>query len=126
MNNDFSKDLVNNFVKYLKENGITEYSDISKEIRKISDTLTNEILEKQEVEKKQIISPNLVVEVIDSNNGQLYRRYLEIEYVENANGIRLKGEDLGGNPSEIIFLSGLSIERIAELQGEGSDTPEHH
>ncbi len=126
MNNDFSKDLVNNFIKYLKENGITEYSDISKEIRKISDTLTNEILEKQEVEKKQIISPNLVVEVIDSNNGQLYRRYLEIEYVENANGIRLKGEDLGGNPSEIIFLSGLSIERIAELQGEGSDTPEHH
>lgn len=126
MNNDFSKDLVNNFVKYLKENGITEYSDISKEIRKISDTLTNEILEKQETEKKQIISPNLVVEVIDSNNGQLYRRYLEIEYVENANGIRLKGEDLGGNPSEIIFLSGLSIERIAELQGEGSDTPEHH
>ncbi len=95
MNNDFSKDLVNNFIKYLKENGITEYSDISKEIRKISDTLTNEILEKQEVEKKQIISPNLVVEVIDSNNGQLYRRYLEIEYVENANGIRLKGEDLG-------------------------------
>lgn len=126
MSNNFANDLIDNFTEYLEKNNITDYSDISSELRTIFDKLTSEVLKKQNTEKKQITSPNLVVEVIDSNNGQLYRRYLEMEYTENANGIRLKGEDLGGNPSEIIFLSGYSIERIAELQGEGSDTPEHH
>lgn len=126
MSNNFIDDLVNNFLKYLDDNDITDYSETSKELRNLFDKLSDKILKKQDIEKQQILAPNAVIEIIDSNNGQLYRRYLELEYNENANGIRLKGEDLGGKPSEIIFLSGQSIERIAELRGEGSDSPEHH
>lgn len=126
MSNSFIDNISKEFIEYLEKNNITDYSEISREMRTLFDKISNELLEKQNTEKQQILSPNIVVETIDANNGQLYRRYLEVEFIENANGIRLKGEDLGGKPSEIIFLSGLSIERIAELRGEGSDTPEHH
>lgn len=72
---------------------------------------------------REISSPNVLVEVIDERTGRLYRRYLELAFNETGNGIRLCGEDIGGKPSEIVFLSNTAIEQIKELRGLGPDSP---
>ncbi|MDO4788357.1 MAG: hypothetical protein Q4A19_04290 [Johnsonella sp.] len=86
------------------------------------DELTN-LLSDGDSAPTRISSPNVLIEVIDSSTGKLYRRYLELDFHETGNGIRLRGEDIGGNPAEIVFLSNTAIEQIKELQGFGPDLP---
>lgn len=70
-----------------------------------------------------ISAPNAVVEVIDWESGVLFRRYLELDYDENDNGIRLRGEDMTGREISIVYLSGAAIEKMNDLQGHGIDKP---
>lgn len=74
-------------------------------------------------EPTHIGAPNAAVEVIDSASGVLYRRYLELAYDETVNGLRLHGEDIGGHPAELVFLSNTALEKIDELKGDGPDRP---
>ena len=70
-----------------------------------------------------ITAPNLVAEVADEATGRLHRRYLEVEYQESDNGICLAGEDMGGAPVQMVFLSSAALARMRELQGGGPNAP---
>ncbi len=72
---------------------------------------------------EQIAAPNAVIEVIDGGSGHLYRRYLELNYEENDNGLRLQGETMSGDATEIVFLSETAIRKIADLRGLGRNAP---
>ncbi|WP_378954059.1 hypothetical protein [Pelosinus sp. sgz500959] len=71
----------------------------------------------------KIESDTVVVEVIDKHTGKRFRRNLPIKYVETDNGIRLFGETLEGNPSQIAFYSDTAITKINNLLGHGPDAP---
>lgn len=88
--------------------------------RKLFDEIASQ-LSVEAPETSQITTPNAVVEVVDSQSGYLYRRYLELAYDETDNGLRLFGDDIGGNPVQIVFLSSTALERIHDLQGKGPD-----
>jgi hypothetical protein len=70
-----------------------------------------------------ISAPNLVVEVLDAESGRLFRRYLELEFEENDNGIRLVGENMAGEAAQIVFLSETALKKMRDLRGYGRDTP---
>lgn len=71
----------------------------------------------------KIEADTVVVEVIDNNTGKIFRRNLPIKYVETDNGIRLSGETIDGNPSQIAFYSDSAMTKINELLGNGPDAP---
>jgi len=95
--------------------------DASVMVREILDELTGRFAAEEPVD--WIDAPNAIVEVIDRTTGRLYRRYLELGFHENDNGIQLIGEDLSGDPARIVFLSNLALEKIHELRGLGLDEP---
>jgi len=78
-----------------------------------------------DVDFEVIKAPNAVIEAIDKATGVMFRRYLELDFIETSNGIRLTGEDSSGEPSSIVYLSGTAIEKINELGGHGADHPHH-
>lgn len=65
----------------------------------------------------------VVVEVVDKNTGQTFRRNLPINYLENDNGIILSGETITGQPTEIAFFSDIAISKMSDLRGKGPDKP---
>ena len=68
------------------------------------------------------LSANVVtVEIKDERTGKIYRRELPIDYYENANFLRLSGENLDGSVSQLVFLSSRGIERVKDLTGKGPD-----
>ena len=69
----------------------------------------------------EITADSVTVEVTDAATGKLYRRELPIDYYENANFLRLSGENLDGSISQLIFLSARGIERVKDITGKGSD-----
>lgn len=91
-------------------------------LRELFDTLTDMLFHEKE-NATHISSPNALVEILDRNTGRLYRRYLELSCEETANGIRLIGEDIGGKPVQIVFLSNSAIEQMKDLQGSGANHP---
>lgn len=109
--------------EHFKENEIVNSQEKSVEVRKISDALGQKLLQNQPV--KSIQAPNIVVEVIDKETGQLYRRYLEVAYEESSTGLMLKGEDIAGEEAIIAFLSQSGIEKIYELRGDVDVTHDH-
>ena len=90
-------------------------------LREILDELTLQLMPQGDID--QIQAPNAVLEVVDEASGRLVRRYLELEYQENDNGIRLIGEDLNGQDVRIVFLSNQALEKNHDLQGLGLDKP---
>jgi hypothetical protein len=70
-----------------------------------------------------ISAPNLVVEVLDTESGRLFRRYLELEFDENDNGIRLIGENMAGEEAQLVFLSETALKKMQDIRGYGRDTP---
>lgn len=90
--------------------------------RKLFDEITGLLLQNAP-ETGHISAPNSVVEVMDAKSGHLYRRYLELEYEETGNGLRLMGDDIGAKPVQIVFLSNTAIEKMHDLQGLGPDDP---
>ena len=69
----------------------------------------------------EISADSVVVEVKDGKTGEVFRRELPIEYYENANLLRLRGENLDGSISDIVFYSSRGVERVKDISGKGID-----
>ncbi len=69
----------------------------------------------------ELTADTVTVEITDKATGQVFRRELPIDYYENANFLRLRGETLTGAVSELVFLSGRGVERVKDLTGRGAD-----
>ena len=87
MKNDIAEILAGQFSDYIKENGIVSAAEVSALMRKLFDKIHENMIIDAEI--NQITSPNIVAEVIDEKTGLLFRRYLEIEYNENSNGLMI-------------------------------------
>ena len=69
----------------------------------------------------EIVAHEVTVEIRDENTGEVFRRELPIDYYENANFLRLRGENMDGSISQLVFLSARGIERMKDLTGKGPD-----
>ena len=69
----------------------------------------------------EITANTVTVEVTDQRTGKVYRRELPIDFYENANFLKLSGENLDGSLSQLVFYTGRGIERIKDLTGKGPD-----
>jgi hypothetical protein len=90
-------------------------------LRRLADGISEKLLENTATD--HIAAPNAVLEVVDASSLRLYRRYLELEYEENDNGIRIAGEDLAGKSVGIVFLSETALKKMQDLRGAGADSP---
>ena len=69
----------------------------------------------------EITAKAVTIQVKDERTGVEYSRTLPIDYYENANVLRLSGENLDGSSSSIVFYSARGIERLKDLTGRGAD-----
>ena len=69
----------------------------------------------------EITAKTVTVEVTDETTGKVYRRTLPIDYYENANCLKLQGENLDGTISQLVFYSARGLERLKDLMGKGPD-----
>ena len=69
----------------------------------------------------EIIADTVTVEVTDSKTGKVYRRELPIDFYENANFLKLSGENLDGSVSQLVFYTSRGLERMKDLTGKGPD-----
>jgi hypothetical protein len=94
--------------------------DSSQLLRRLFDGICEKLLQGNSTD--HISASNAVLEVIDES-GSLYRRYLELGYEENDNGIRLSGENMAGEEVHILFLSDTALKKMRDLRGAGPDIP---
>lgn len=121
MEGKFLETLAVNCVEQLRKESETT-AETAEAARKLFDRITA-LLSEDAPRRSAINSLNAVIEVQDKNNSRLYRRYLELGYDETENGLRLLGDDIGGNPVQIVFLSNSALEKIKDLKGSGPDAP---
>ena len=69
----------------------------------------------------EIVAHEVTIEIRDENTGEVFRRELPIDYYENANFLRLRGENMDGSVSQLVFLTARGIERVKDLTGKGPD-----
>lgn len=69
----------------------------------------------------EITAKEVTIQVKDERTGEQYSRTLPIDYYENANVLKLSGENLDGSSSYIVFYSARGIERLKDLTGKGAD-----
>ncbi|MDO4617504.1 MAG: hypothetical protein Q4B03_08625 [Lachnospiraceae bacterium] len=69
----------------------------------------------------EITAHEVTIEVKDERTGQLFRRTLPIDFYENANVLKLSGENLDGSSSSITFYSVKGVEKLKDLTGRGPD-----
>ena len=69
----------------------------------------------------QITAGEVTVEVTDQTTGKVFRRTFPIDYLETSSVVRLRGEDLQGNPSEIVFFTSYGKKKLEDLTGQGID-----
>ena len=69
----------------------------------------------------EITAHEVTVEVRDEKTGEIIRRELPIDYYENANFLKLSGENMDGSVSQLVFLSARGIERVKDITGKGPD-----
>ena len=69
----------------------------------------------------QITAQEVTIEVIDEATGKMYRRTLPIDYCETANGLVLRGENLDGSISQLVFYTSRGMQRMQDLTGGGPD-----
>ena len=74
-----------------------------------------------EEELFELSASTVIVEVKDERTGKIYRRELPIDFYENANFLRLSGENLDGSMSQLVFYSARGLERIKDISGKGPD-----
>ena len=67
----------------------------------------------------EISAKEVTVEVTDETTGKVHRRTLPIDYFENANGLVLRGENLDGSISQLVFYSARGMQRMKDLTGGG-------
>ena len=75
----------------------------------------------KEDELFEIVAHEVTVEIKDETTGEVYRRELPIDYYENANILKLSGENLDGSVSQLVFYSARGIQRLKDLTGKGFD-----
>ena len=121
LNDNFVTNLTKQFSNYIEENNISSSHEVSDLMRKLFNNIQESTVSSANI--NQITSPNIVTEIIDEKTGLLFRRYLEIEYNENSNGLVISGENINGDKTEIAFLSETAISRISELKGSGANEP---
>lgn len=68
-----------------------------------------------------ISAKEVTIEVVDAATGKLYRRTLPIDYYETANALVLRGENLDGSISQLVFYSARGMQRVQDLTGKGPD-----
>lgn len=68
-----------------------------------------------------ITASEAVIEVTDRATGKTFRRTLPVDYFENSNCLRLRGEGLDGKPAELVFFSGAGVHKLRDLTGGGPD-----
>ena len=69
----------------------------------------------------EITAKEVTIQVKDERTGEHYSRTLPIDYYENANVLKLSGENLDGSSSSIVFYSVRGMERLKDLTGKGVD-----
>ena len=69
----------------------------------------------------EISASEVTIEVVDGRTGKVYRRTLPINYYENANGLVLRGENMDGSVSQLVFYSARGMQRVQDLTGKGPD-----
>ena len=69
----------------------------------------------------EITARTVTIEVRDEKTGKVFRRELPIDYYENANGLRLQGENLDGSVSQLVFYSARGMDGLKDLTGHGAD-----
>ena len=74
-----------------------------------------------EKEYFEITANSVTIEVKDAATGKLFRRELPIDYFENANFLRLSGENLDGSLSQLVFYTPRGLERVKDITGKGPD-----
>lgn len=67
----------------------------------------------------EITAKEVTIQVKDERTGEQYSRTLPIDYYENANVLKLSGENLDGSSSSIVFYSVRGMERLKDLTGKG-------
>ena len=77
------------------------------------------VLENEEL--FEIVADTVTVEVTDAVTGKVYRRELPIDFYENANFLRLRGENFDGSISQLVFYTPRGIERVKDVSGKGPD-----
>lgn len=74
------------------------------------------------IQQPSHITSNLVrLECRDDASGILVNRELPLDFEENHLALRLIGEDFQGKPSEIVFLSELTQQKVPDVMGRGPD-----
>lgn len=73
------------------------------------------------MQPNEIRARQITVEVTDETTGDTYRRTLPVEYYETANFLRLRGENMNGRPSELVFVSDTGMRHLKDLMGKGPD-----
>ena len=69
----------------------------------------------------EITAKEVTIQVKDERTGEQYSRTLPIDYYENANVLKLSGENLDGSSSSMVFYSVRGMERLKDLTGKGVD-----
>ena len=69
----------------------------------------------------EITAKEVTIQVKDESTGEQYSRTLPIDYYENANVLKLSGENLDGSSSSIVFYSVRGMEKLKDLTGKGVD-----
>lgn len=69
----------------------------------------------------EITAKEVTIQVKDERTGEQYSRTLLIDYYENANVLKLSGENLDGSSSSIVFYSVRGMEKLKDLTGKGAD-----
>lgn len=69
----------------------------------------------------EITASMVTVEVKDDRTGEIFRRELPIDYFENANLLRLSGENVDGSTAQLVFYFARGIQRLKDLTGKGAD-----
>ena len=69
----------------------------------------------------EITAKEVTIQVKDERTGEQYSRTLPIDYYENANVLKLSGENLDGSSSSIVFYSVRGMEKLKDLTGMGVD-----
>ena len=74
----------------------------------------------------EITATTVTVEVKDAYTGKVFRRELPIDYYENANFLKLSGENMDGSVSQLVFYTPRGVQRVKDLTGKGFDPDPCH
>lgn len=77
-------------------------------------------------EAAYLAADEVTLEIINRENQQVFRRTVPLQFEENHNGLKLLGENLDGQPSEIVFLSQQGLAKLGDLMGKGPDEDQCH